>query len=148
MKSILAVSSLILLMGIYQCNRYSNNLQSSMLGRYELVGYDNSGQLVFTGTISLMSLEQNHLKGQCTLAREKDAPEGLFEKNGGCEGLVDGKKVSFDLAPSFDDAGLLLEGQFDDSRISGTWMLDGFATSEPLGRFEAIKKDKKEWHQR
>lgn len=142
MKTILAVSSLILLMGTYQCSRYPNNPQSSMLGQYELVGYDNSGQLVFTGTISLISLEQNHLKGQCTIAREKYAPEGLVEKNGGCEGLMDGKKVSFDLAPYLDDAGLLLEGQFDDRRISGTWMIDGFVTSEPLGRFEAVKKGK------
>lgn len=140
MKTVLAVSSLILLMGISQCHRYADNRQSSMLGRYEVVGHDNSGELVFTGTISLVSLEQNHLKGQCIIARQKNAPEGLFEKNGSCEGLMDGKKVSMDLAPSLDDAGLLLEGQFDDGRISGTWLLDGFVTSKPLGRFEAVKK--------
>jgi hypothetical protein len=113
-----------------------------MLGRYELVGHNSSGQLIFTGAISLMSLEQNHLKGQCTIVREKDAPQGLFDQNGGCEGLVDGKKVNLDLAPSLDDAGLLLEGEFDEGRITGVWKLDGFVTGNPLGKFEAVKKDK------
>jgi hypothetical protein len=112
-----------------------------MLGRYELVAHDNAGRLVFTGTISLTSLEQKHLKGQCIVVREKNAPEGLHDENGGCEGLIDGKMVSIDSAPSLDDAGLLLEGQFDDDRITGIWRIDGFATSEPLGKFEAVKKE-------
>lgn len=141
MKFVLAVSWLILLLGFAQCNRRPTNPQSSMLGRYELVGHDSSGRLIFTGAISLVSLEQNHLKGQCMIAREKNAPEGVFDQNGNCEGLMDGKKVSMDLAPSLDDAGLLLEGEFDDGRITGVWMLDGFATSKPLGKFEAVKKN-------
>jgi hypothetical protein len=111
-----------------------------MLGRYELAGYDSSGRLIFTGAISLMSLEQNQLKGQCTIAREKDAPEGLFDQNGGCEGSVDGKKVTIDLAPAVDDGGLVLNGQFDEGRITGLWMFDTFAGSKPLGKFEAVKK--------
>ena len=112
-----------------------------MLGRYELVAHDNAGRQVFTGTISFTSLEQKHLKGQCTVVREKNAPEGLLDEYGGCEGLIDGKRVSIDSAPSLDDAGLLLEGQFDDDRITGIWRIDGFATSEPLGKFEAVKKE-------
>ncbi len=140
MKLLLSGSCLILLLGFVQCTRRSTNPQSPLLGQYELRGYDDTGKLVFTGRISLSSLEQDHLKGQCTIAREKDAPKGLFEKNGGCEGLVDGMKVSMDLAPSLDDAGLLLEGEWDDGRITGVWRLDGFVTSEPLGKFEAVKK--------
>lgn len=140
MKLIFAVTWLILLLGVADCSRRPPDPQSSMLGQYELVGHDSSGRLVFTGTISLMSLEQNHLKGQCTIAKEKYAPEGVFEKNGGCEGLMDGKKVSMDLAPLLDDAGLLLEGELDDGRITGVWKLDGFVTSKPLGKFEALKK--------
>ena len=141
MKLLLSVSCLIVLFGFAQCNRRSTNPQSSLLGQYELIGYDDMGKLAFTGTISLISLEQDHLKGQCTIAREKYAPEGLFEKNGGCEGLVDGKKVSMDFAPFLDDAGLLLEGVLNGGRITGIWKLDGFVTSEPLGKFEAVKKE-------
>ena len=46
-----------------------------------------------------------------------------------------------DLAPLMDDAGLLLEGEITESGISGAWKLDGFVTSETLGRFEAVKKN-------
>lgn len=140
MKQILALPLLIFAMGSFSCDRNSASPQSSVLGQYELSAYDNSGQLKLTGTISLTSLEQTHLKGQCTVVWEKTAPEGLLDEKGDCEGLMDGKMVSIDSAPSLDDAGLLLEGEFDNGRITGIWRIDGFATSEPLGKFEAVKK--------
>jgi hypothetical protein len=71
---------------------------------------------------------------------EKTAPEGVLDERGNCEGLMDGKMVSIDSAPSLDDAGLLLEGEFNTGQITGIWRIDGFATSEPLGKFEATKK--------
>lgn len=138
MKTLLFVS-LIFLMGISQCNKNAGRAENSLLGQYELSGYDNSGQLVFNGTISLESLEQNHLKGQCKIVRRQEAPAGLLDQEANCEALTNGKKLSMDFAPSLDDAGLLLEGEFDDGLISGYWMLDGFVTSEPLGRFVAVR---------
>jgi hypothetical protein len=53
---------------------------------------------------------------------------------------MDGKKIDLDSAPLLDDAGLLLEGEFDGVVIRGIWKLNGFVTSEPLGKFEAVKK--------
>jgi hypothetical protein len=73
--------------------------------------------------------------------REKNAPEGLLDENGVCEGLIDAKMVSIESAQSLDEAGLILEGQFDDDLKTGIWRIDGFATSEPLGKFEALKKE-------
>ena len=69
-----------------------------------------------------------------------NAPAGLYEKDGNCEALMDGKKIDLDSAPLLDDAGLLLEGEFDGVAVRGIWRLDGFVTSEPLGKFEAVKK--------
>ncbi len=68
-----------------------------------------------------------------------DSPDAIFDQNGPCEALIEGKGVSFDLAPHMDDAGLLMDGQVNDGRITGTWMLDSFAGSQPLGRFEAMR---------
>ena len=140
MKTVFVVSSLLLLVAVSQCDNHSNKSSNSILGRYELAGRDNSGQLAFTGTISFVALEQNHLKGQCKIIREQNAPEGLYEKDGNCEALMDGKKIGLDSAPLLDDAGLLLDGEFDGVTIRGNWRLDGFVTSEPLGNFEAVKK--------
>jgi hypothetical protein len=138
MKTVLFVS-LIFLMGISQCHKNTGKTENSILGQYDLAGYDNSGLLVFTGTISLVSLEQNHLKGQCKIVRRQEAPAGLLDQDANCEALTNGKKLSMDFAPSLDDAGLLLEGEFDGGLINGYWMLDGFVTSEPLGRFVAVR---------
>lgn len=139
MKLANAVWLLILVMGFSQCNRCPSS-QSPMLGRYEIVGHDTSGRLIFTGVISLISLEQNHLKGRCTIKWDKNASRGLPDEDSGCEGLIEGKVISIDSAPSIDDAGLILEGQFSDARITGIWWVDGFATTKPLGKFEAVQR--------
>ena len=121
------------------CNRKPAIPRDPRLGGYVLSGYDNSGQFIFTGTISLRSLEQNLVKGECTISRNENAPEGLLDDRGPCEGLIDGNKVEFDFAPMLDDAGYLLEGEFDGGSIKGIWKVDGFATSSPLGTFVAVK---------
>lgn len=140
MKALLLVSCLILLFGFTRCTRGPSDSHNSWLGHYELKGYDDSGNLVFTGTISLLSIEQNHLKGQCRVTRANHAPDGLFDQQGNCESLLDGKKVDLDLAPYLDDAGLLLQGELNNGQLTGVWRLDGFVTSDALGRFEAVKK--------
>ena len=128
------------LSALCQCDRSLQKSQSPILGYYDLTAHDNSGQRVFTGTIQLATLEQNHLKGQCTIVGVKNAPPVVLDENGPCEALLEGRKIDFDLAPFMDDAGLLLEGELADGRISGVWKQDGFFTSEALGRFQAVKR--------
>lgn len=140
MKLIPLLTLLVLVMGFAQCNRWRGRHQSPMLGLYDVAGYDTSGRLIFTGAISLMSVEQNLVKGRCTIKWEKSAPEGRLDEDGGCQGLIEGKVISIDTAPSMDDAGTLLDGEFNGGRITGTWRIDGFATSPPLGKFEAVQK--------
>jgi hypothetical protein len=141
MMKIILFMSLSSLVAISQCDRYNSKYRNPILGRYELTGRDNTGQPAFAGTISFVSIEQNHLKGPCKIITQQNAPEGLFEKDGNCEAIMDGNKISVDSAPSLDDAGLLLEGEFDGKAIKGIWKLDGFVTSNPLGTFAAEKKD-------
>ena len=141
MRSIFAGMTIILLLSLSACYRFAGAPQSPLLGEYDLVGRDTSGQVVFTGVISLVSIDQNHVKGHCTIARKQNAPEGLLDQNGNCEALLEGNKVSLDLAPFLDDGGMLLEGEFDQrARITGDWMFDTFSGSKPLGKFEAVKK--------
>ena len=140
MKLIPGLTLLILVMGFAQCNRCPGSRQSPMLGLYEVAAHDTSGRLIFTGAISLMSLEQNHVKGRCTIKWEKNAPDNFLDEDGDCEGLIEGQVISIDSAPALDDAGLLFEGHFNDDRITGVWRVESFATSPPLGKFEAVKK--------
>ena len=135
--SIIATLALSFLLG--SCNRKPVTPQDPRLGGYVLSGYDNSGQFIFTGTISLRSLEQNFVKGECTISRNENAPEGLLDDRGPCGGLIDGNRIEIDFAPMLDDGGFLLEGEFDGGRIKGVWKLDGYVTSQPLGKFEAVK---------
>ncbi|HEY3579962.1 MAG TPA: hypothetical protein VGK82_05440 [Pyrinomonadaceae bacterium] len=139
MKILVAFLSLILLTNVASCNR-GNDQASSILGEYELVGLDNSGRRAFTGTISLVSLEQNHVNGQCKLVREKDANSAILDQTPRCQALLQGKKITIDFAPSLDDGGLLFEGKIGGDGLSGVWMFKTFAGTQPQGTFEAIKK--------
>lgn len=67
------------------------------------------------------------------IVREKDAQEGLVDQTALCEASVQGKKVTIDLAPSMDDGGLLFEGEFDGAQITGVWLFDSYAGSQPQG---------------
>ena len=140
MRSSLAVFVLIVVMLSAQCSRHTADLQHPLLGRYALAGYDDSGRLIFTGEISLVSLERNFVKGQCTIKRERDAPGALHDHSGDCGGLFDGKKLDLDLAPGMDDAGVLFEGEFGDGRIKGVCQFDSFVGARPFGRFEAVRR--------
>ena len=88
MKFLLAMLSLLVLLLGAQCSRQPAAPQNSILGRYALAGYDNSGQLIFTGEISLESLAQDRLKGQCVVTRSKNAPAFLSDSSGDCAGIM------------------------------------------------------------
>lgn len=139
MLKLFIIATLALSLVLGSCNRKPAAPQDPRLGGYVLSGYDNSGQFIFTGTISLRSLEQNFVKGECTISTNENAPEGLLDDRGPCEGLIEGNRIEMDFAPMLDDGGVLLEGEFDGGRFRGVWKLDGFFTSELLGKFEAVK---------
>ena len=137
MKAALAILSISILLG--SCHRNTNQPLDPRLGRYVLSGYGSSDELIFTGEILFTSLEQNYFKGHCTVVREKNAPHGVVDQSGDCEALIEGNKIELDFAPSLDDAGLIIEAEFDDGSLDGVWKLDGFVTSGPLGKFVAVK---------
>lgn len=128
------------LIGVTYCSRLPNDTML-VLGQYELVAYDNAGRRAFTGTISLTAVvEQTVATGQCKILRETNADEAILDQMPRCQALLDGEKITIDMAPSLDDGGLILEGKLNDGRMSGSWMFKSFAGSAPQGKFEAVKK--------
>ena len=137
MKVLLGFLALFFLIGVAACHR-STSSAPSMLGSYELTGYNNSGQRVFTGTISLMSIDEKYINGQCSIIRERDAPPTILDQKPRCQALLEEKKITIDLAPYLDDGGMILNGEIGADRISGHWMFKSFAGTQPQGKFEAL----------
>ena len=145
MRFSLAVFGLIFVALGAQCSWHTPSSQSPatprhpLLGRYVLAGYDDSGRMIFTGEVELLSIEQNRVKGQCKLKKEKDAPQALYDISSNCEGLIDGKKLDLDLAPELYDAGVRLKGEITGGRIKGEALFDSYGPSLRFGHFEAVK---------
>ena len=137
MKAMIIVG-LVFLASLAGCHHPSRS-QTSLLGIFDLKAYDKSGRKAFTGIIDLTAVNPIGFKGRCTIVREKDASEGVFDQNAPCDATLQGKKVNIDLAPDMDDGGMLMEGEFDGARITGVWMFDSFAGTQIMGRFEAVR---------
>ena len=141
MKIPLTMLSLLFLICIAGCSRQPAVPQNPILGRYALSGYNDSGQLIFTGEISFESIEKDWIKGKCVIRKNQNAPESLYDSDSNCEALIDGKKIDLDLAPAMDDGGVLFEGEFDGTGgLRGVCLFDSFAGARAFGRFEAVKR--------
>jgi hypothetical protein len=108
------------------CNHRANPT-SAILGEYELVGLNDSGQRAFTGTIALTSVDPNYINGQCKIIGERDAAPAILDQNPRCQALLEGKKITVGFAPSLDDGGLLFQGEIGNDQISGIWMFKTIA---------------------
>jgi hypothetical protein len=139
MKVVLRLLTLFLLVGMATCHR-SAAPAPSIIGFYELTAYNNSGQRVFTGTISLTSVDQKYISGQCSIVRERDAAPTILDQSSRCRAELEEKKITIDFAPSMDDGGIVLEGEIRDDRMPGRWMFKSFAGIQPQGKFEAPKR--------
>lgn len=138
MKALVRLLLIMLLLSTANCRRA--NPTASILGSYDLIGYNSSGQRVFTGIVSLTSQAQNLIEGQCTLVREKDAGPAIVDQQPHCQAELKGKKITVDFGPYLDDGGMIFEGEIVGDRISGVWMFETFAGNQPGGKFEAVKK--------
>jgi hypothetical protein len=137
MKTIVTLT-LVLMVGFGQCGHSHD--QSSLVGKYDLQGRDYSGTLIFNGAISLTSHQNAELRGTCKVVKVTEAFEGAVNKDGPCEGKVAGDKVTLYLAPNLYDGGLVLEGDWVEGRITGTWMIESMAGGKTFGTFEAVKQ--------
>ncbi len=139
-KRIRVICGLLLLAVFCQCHQQPRVPQDPILGYYELTGYDLSGALAFRGNIRLNSYEQSYLNGHCKVVREVKAPEGVYDKDGPCQASLKGKAITIDLAPNLFDGGVLFEGELENGKITGVWLLGGFVGSDAKGRILAVKR--------
>ena len=107
---------------------------------YNVQGREGSGRVIFKGTISLTSFENNELNGTCKVVKVENTFAGTVDKDGPCIAEIAGEKITFYLAPQLSDGGVVLEGHWDEHRITGTWRIESIAGGITVGTFEAVKQ--------
>ena len=119
------------------------------LGDYQYTSYDEKGDKVVAGRVSITSTEQRRigseestqLKGNWELKKV-----GTQEKIGGqvgsgdLIGTIKGNEVDINLNPNISDANVYLRGKIDGKRFHGTWTFSGYAGPVSTGKFEATRK--------
>lgn len=138
-KAMVSLSCLIVLIGFSRCNHPAANHENSILGQYELVGFDSNGNKIVEGTISLQSVNNAFVEGRCRLKKLADGESRFYDKDGLCQGEFDGKNLELDLAPTLDDGGIVMRGTVEKGVFKGQWIFKGFFDSDPYGSFEARK---------
>jgi hypothetical protein len=120
------------------------------LGDYQYTSYDDKGDKVVEGRISITSSELKRiqsgevtqLKGNWELKKVgKQQPIGDQNGKGDLIGSIDKSgEIYLDLNPNLNDANVVLRGKLEGKRFHGTWSFIGHAGPVIKGTFEAIRQ--------
>ena len=123
--------------------------QSPLIGDYHYVSYDQKGERVVEGTLSIASVERKRInadevtevKGTWQLRKVGSQERiGLQEGSGELVGSIIEGELIINLNPNISDANVYLRGKVEGKRYQGRWSFRGYAGTISEGRFEAIKK--------
>jgi len=118
------------------------------VGDYRYTSYDDKGDKVVEGQISITSSEKQRigaeektqLKGHWEFKKVGNQEHiGLQEGKGDLIGTLDNSQIYLDLNPGTADANVVLQGKGDAKGFRGTWSFNGYAGPLAKGKFEAIK---------
>ncbi|HEX3083533.1 MAG TPA: hypothetical protein VHP99_03345 [Pyrinomonadaceae bacterium] len=119
------------------------------LGDYEYTSYDEKGDKVVSGRVSITSTEQRRigseestqLKGNWEL-KKVGTQETIGDQTGSGDliGTINKNEVDINLNPNISDANVYLRGKIDGKRFHGTWTFSGYAGPVTSGKFEATRK--------
>jgi hypothetical protein len=129
--------------------RTSGRDQPFPVGDYQYRSYDDKGDKVVEGRISITSAElrrigseeQTQLKGNWELKKVgKQEHIGMQEGKGDLIGSLDKGEIYLNLNPNVDDANVILRGKIEGKRFHGTWSANGYAGPVIKGKFEATRQ--------
>jgi len=119
------------------------------VGDYDYTSYDEKGDKVVQGRISITSSEkrrigseeQTQLKGNWELKKVGNQERiGLQEGKGELVGSIDKGEITLNLNPNINDANVYLRGKIEGKRFHGTWTFSSYIGPVTKGTFEATRK--------
>jgi hypothetical protein len=119
------------------------------VGDYQYRSYDDKGDKVVEGRISITSTElrrigseeQTQLKGNWELKKVGTQEHiGMQEGKGDLIGSLNKGEIYLNLNPNVDDANVILRGKIEGKRFYGTWSANGYAGPVIKGKFEATRQ--------
>jgi hypothetical protein len=119
------------------------------VGDYQYTSFDEKGDKVTEGRISITSSERRkiyseettQLKGNWELKKVGNQERiGLQEGKGDLVGSIDKDVIVINLNPNISDANVYLHGKIEGKRFHGTWSFNGYQGPVTKGTFEATKQ--------
>lgn len=106
-------------------------------GMYRYTGFDSTGRVLVTGTLSFTLVDSHRISGTWAL----DCPPGYGPQNGRGElaGWIEGNVLTVNLNPEWADNNVYLYGRIADGVYRGRWDYSTFIGSVRTGTFEAVK---------
>lgn len=150
----ISISSLLILMlsSVLSCSKLSGTEQPKPfpVGDYQYTGYDDKGEKMVEGRLSITSVENVRIGSEDTIQlkgnwelKEIGKHEHIGEQvgSGNLVGtLLKEGELDLNLNPNISDANVYLRGTIEGRRFHGTWRFNGYAGTLTSGKFEAIRK--------
>jgi len=150
----LSISCLMILFAslALSCSKLSGTEQPKPfpVGDYQYTGYDDKGEKMVEGRLSITSVENVRIGSEDTIQlkgnwefKEIGKHEHIGEQvgSGNLVGtLFKEGELDINLNPNISDANVYLRGTIEGRRFHGTWRFNGYEGTLTSGKFEAIRK--------
>jgi hypothetical protein len=122
---------------------------SPLIGDYHYLSYDQKGDQVVEGTLSITSVERKRIyadevtqvRGNWQLQKVGNQERiGFQEGSGAMVGSIKEGELIINLNPNISDANVYLQGRVEGKKYQGKWTLRGEGGTINEGTFEAIRK--------
>lgn len=152
MKTSISSLLILILSSVLACSKLSGTEQPKPfpVGDYQYTGYDDKGEKMVEGRLSITSVENVRIGSEDTIQlkgnwelKEIGKHEHIGEQvgSGNLVGtLFKEGELDLNLNPNISDANVYLRGTIEGRRFHGTWRFNGYAGTLTSGKFEAIRK--------
>jgi hypothetical protein len=152
MKLSLSCLLILILSSVPACSKLSGTEQPKPfpVGDYQYTGYDDKGEKMVEGRLSITSVETKRIGSEDTTQpkgnwelKEIGKHEHIGQQvgSGNLVGTVfKGGELDINLNPNISDANVYLRGTIEGRRFHGTWRFNGYESTLSSGKFEAIRK--------
>ncbi|GAB4181280.1 MAG: hypothetical protein Kow00108_17940 [Calditrichia bacterium] len=138
MKIKISILALWLFFLFISCETNTDSLMEAPSGTYSYQGWDSTGVLIVTGSLSFTSLDSGSVSGTWELTNLHQREDiGIQNGTGQFEGFITNNTIDINLQPNNADHNVILTGSISKNKIEGFWKWVTFTGITNKGPFLA-----------
>jgi len=137
MRKLLAIAAFFLI--LIGCKE-DNSVQPVSSGPFQYTAYDTIGTPIVSGWMTINIQDSTQVTGEWHFNKVNDPHNiGPHTGDGNFAGGFDNGRLYINLNPNYIDNNVILNGEFQTTTYSGTWIWSSFSGISNRGNFQAVR---------